>query len=169
MRITMTLTIKTLTFSLLLMSFLLTTTSHAEMYKWKDENGVIHYAQLPPIGQEAELIGEKGNIIKKDKKPGKNSHTSEEEYDPYEEIDEIIGDNNSAQAMAEVNAAVALEKAKLAEENAAHCKISKSNLISLESRPIVRINENGENRILSESEKKAQIEKNRAQIKQFCK
>ncbi len=165
----MTLTMKTLIFSLLLLSFLLTTTSYADMYKWKDEKGVIHYAQLPPPGQEAELIGAKGKLIKKKDKQANKTRGHEDEYDPYEEVDEIIGNNETAQAMAEVDAAVALEKAKLAEENAAHCKIAKSNLISLESRPLVRITENGKTRILSQSEKKAQIEQNRTQIKQFCK
>ncbi len=159
---------KTLLFSLLLLPFFITAASNADMYKWKDAQGVVHYAQVPPIGQDAELIGGKGKVMKKDSKQTTRNKASDE-YDPNAEVNAIIESNNALQAMAEVNAAIDAEKYRVAKENAAHCEISKSNLISLESRPIVRITENGKTRVLSYTEKTEKIKQNRKQIEEFCK
>lgn len=51
--------IRTITLSLALLSLALSVPTHGsdkEMYRWTDENGVVHFSDQPPEGQGAEVL-----------------------------------------------------------------------------------------------------------------
>lgn len=126
---------------LLLLSLLLSAIAVAEditVYRWVDENGVVHYEQNQPIEKEYSEIKIKPN--KPSLHPSQNSVTDKARED---------GNNSDA---------------------AKRCAIAKDNLAKLSGLNKVEVDEgNGKTRVLSDKEKRQQLELTQKEIDIFCK
>lgn len=147
----------------------------ADMYKWVDAAGTTHYSQLPPDGVNAEVIEQRGSK----KSSYRRVNTEEEEQDEEEvaetEFDSEESDDVEEQlamagedALKNAEELAAAEKARVEEEERKICDIATKNLIGLESRPIVRVKDGDDYRVLSAKEKDAKTAETREQITKYC-
>ncbi|MEE9157772.1 MAG: DUF4124 domain-containing protein [Gammaproteobacteria bacterium] len=130
---------------------------HAQTaYKWVDEEGVVHYGQNPPPGQQAEPI-----------KPPRQPTDSEEAINKMKEADKKLD------TLRQERAIQAEEQRKANEIEAAmetNCQIATRNLTELQNRGRVRSrDESGEWVIRTEEEHRAGIKKYQADIDKYCK
>lgn len=161
-----------------LMAILYCGTANAEMYKWVDSTGTTHYAQLPPTGVDSEVIEQRGSK----KSSYRRVSDDEEEEDEAEEDgfadDEFADDEEDfgeeqvalagADALKNAEELAAAEKARIEKEERNICQIATKNLIGLESRPIVRVKDGDDYRVLSAKEKEAKTAQTREQITKYC-
>lgn len=149
----------------------------ADMYKWVDAAGTTHYSQLPPDGVDAEVIEQSGS--KKSSYRRVEAEEEEEELDEEEfaenEFDSEESDDVEEQlalagedALKNAEELAAAEKARVEEEERKICEIATKNLIGLESRPIVRVKDGDDFRVLSAKEKDAKTAETREQITKYC-
>lgn len=151
----------------------------ADMYKWVDASGVTHYSQLPPPGvTDAEVIEQRGNT--KSTYRRLSQEDLEEEEDAEEELAENEFETDEAEDPAEQLALAgedalknaeelaAAEKKRIEEEERNICEQATKNLIAMESRPIVRVKDGDDYRVLSASEKDAKTTETRELITKYC-
>lgn len=150
------------------------TTAAADMYKWVDGNGVTHYSQLPPDGVEAEIIEQRGKKkssyrrvteeeLEEENDVTENEFATDETEDPEAQV-ALAGED----ALKNAEELAAAEKKRVAEEERKICDIATKNLIGLESRPIVRVKDGDDYRVLSAEEKDAKTAETREQITKYC-
>lgn len=144
--------------------------AQAEMYKWKDANGVTHYAQLPPDGVDAEMMsidGKKNDYrrLPRATRPAAEDNPVEEEVESETETQVAM---TGEEALEQAEAMAEDERERIAAEEKRICDIATKNLIDLESRPIVRVKEGDDYRVLSADEKAETTTKTKEQIKRYC-
>lgn len=123
------------------------TPSHsATVYKWTDENGVIHYGDKKPEDQASTVMKVSGG------KPGTPSATT-----PNEKGEEAT--------MTEEEKLAAKNK-KAIEEN---CATAQTHIEKLNSANRIRINEEGKLRFLSEEEKQEKLKSAQEYLTTNCK
>lgn len=155
------------------------TTAAADMYKWVDASGVTHYSQLPPPGvADAEIIEQRGSnkssyrrVVEEDSEDEEESEEDlvENEFETDEADDSaeqvaLAGED----ALKNAEELAAAEKQRVEEEERKICDIATKNLIGLESRPIVRVKDGDDYRVLSAAEKDAKTAETREQITKYC-
>jgi hypothetical protein len=151
--------------------------AQAEMYKWKDKNGVTHYTDTPPpsnIKQEA--LGSK----KATKPTASSTPAPVANAQPAPAKDakkEIAGKEESTadeaakkrQENAEIEKRNKQEKeaqAKLKEEN---CKAAKSNLASYQQGGrVYKMNEKGEREYMDDAGLKEGANKAQGEVNEYC-
>ncbi len=137
----------------------------AEYYVWVDENGVTNYSQRNPQGVDATYVGP--TRAESSRRPGAVPLSEEEEA--VAETDEEGGaptDEEIDQDVAERRAAI---DAQIAETRRQNCEIGRRNLAQLEAFARVRVTDaNGQQRVLSDSEKASRIQEARNTIRENC-
>lgn len=149
----------------------------ADMYKWVDASGVTHYSQLPPAGvADAEVIEQSGKkkssyrrVVEEDEEDEEDEELVENEFETDESEDTteqlaLAGED----ALKNAEELAAAEKKRIEEEERKICEIATKNLIGLESRPIVRVKDGDDYRVLSAAEKDAKTSETREQITKYC-
>lgn len=123
----------------------------ATTYKWTDDEGNIVYGDRPPKGVDAEMIRISTGT-------SSSQESASAAKTPAEQEEEA-----NAKAKAAQTAGVSPEKAK------EFCQQAKGNLEVLENNALIRqADENGEERILSETEKLEQINTAREISRRYC-
>lgn len=115
------------------------TVSAAGVYKWTDQNGIVHFGDRQPVGQKVETI----DIHTGAPKAGTDSRLS-----PTERLKAM--DEQKAQTAEErkINAVKEAQR----KQREANCKTAKSNLDILSTNGRIKVEENGEQRYLTAEE-----------------
>lgn len=153
----------------------------AEIYKWKDKNGVMRYTDTqPPSNVKLESIDGKRVIKTSNQAPlapvvktdvaasGKREIKAKDYAEKAENTEEAAAKLRQKNAELEKNNKKEKEaQAKLNEEN---CKAAKSNLASYnQGGRIYKMNEKGEREYLDDAGLKAGAEKAQKDAAQYCK
>lgn len=146
--------------------------AEAEYYVWVDENGVTNYSQRSPQGIEATYIGpqQRNNSGRPGRRPGQidDSAPDRVQSNPTREADPDASPGaeiDPDELIAEERAAIA---AKISETKRENCEIGKQNLAQLTAFSRIRVNDGGQERVLSEDERQARIQEARNVIRENC-
>tara|TARA_B100001063_G_C16628272_1_gene484401 strand:+ start:331 stop:801 length:471 start_codon:yes stop_codon:yes gene_type:complete len=137
--------------SIILLSISLFT--HADVYKWTDEKGNIHYSDMKPNNANSEKL----NI---QTKPSASQQSS-----PQASAAELS--QRKEQKLKEKSEQ--LKTSTKQREMDAKCETIKNNLKTMEANSRVKVNENGEIRFLTQEEIASKKEKYIQQIEAHCK
>ncbi|MBD3666515.1 MAG: DUF4124 domain-containing protein [Kangiella sp.] len=129
------------------------------IYKWKDEKGNIKYTQTkPPHGVSYETINQRVSDSKPVSERG-NEQSAE-------------AANTMASSQDDVIARQEAQKKSVEEQNKEitrkNCTIAKNNLEVLESRTRVQIEENGQRRMLTDTEREERLKQARENVNKYC-
>jgi RNA 3'-terminal phosphate cyclase len=111
--------------------------SAQSVYKWTDEEGVTHFGDRQPIGQQSESISIR---------TGRQS--SSDRASPQERVRQI---NEQQAEAAESEAMTAAEEARQ-KQRSANCQTATSNLSLISSGSRIKVQEDGEERFLTDEE-----------------
>lgn len=123
-----------------------------QIYKWVDAQGVTHFSEQPPQGQQANTV---------------NTATPPPpapEPKPAPTFQDIA-DPQQAAADAKVKKEVAEQEA----QRLKYCETQRNNLAQLENNPRVRVEDGGEMRRLGEDERQQRIADSKKAITENCK
>lgn len=123
-----------------------------QIYKWVDAQGVTHFSEQPPQGQQANTV---------------NTATPPPpapEQKPAPTFQDIA-DPQQAAADAKVKKEVAEQEA----QRLKYCETQRNNLAQLENNPRVRVEDGGEMRRLGEDERQQRIADSKKAITENCK
>ncbi|PHQ23924.1 DUF4124 domain-containing protein [Marinobacter guineae] len=121
----------------------------ASVYKWTDENGVTHFGDRQPTGAKAERV----NV-----RSGTSSDAAGKKQSPQERLQDM---QDRQEGEAEKRQETAVEEARR-KQREANCATARSNLDVIDRNARIRIEEDGEQRYLSEeeiAEKRAEFER----------
>ncbi len=121
----------------------------ASVYKWTDENGVTHFGDRQPTGAKAERV----NV-----RSGTSSDAAGNKQSPQERLQDM---QDRQEGEAEKRQETAVEEARR-KQREANCATARSNLDVIDRNARIRIEEDGEQRYLSEeeiAEKRAEFER----------
>jgi hypothetical protein len=153
---------------------------NAEIYKWKDKNGVVRYTDTPPPSNiKLESIDGKRAIKQSNQAPlapvvnadvvatGKGEMKDKVPAGKAESAEETAAKLRQKNAEAEKNNKKEKEaQAKLNEEN---CKAAKSNLASFnQGGRVYKMNEKGEREYMDDAGLKAGAAKAQKEVTQYC-
>ena len=125
------------------------------IYKWKDSKGMIKYTQSkPPAGTPFETINHQ--FSNNQPKESNNAQDSDASSDS---ADEIL----TKQAAEKQRVSAANEE--IAKKN---CEIAKNNLQVLESRTMVQVEEKGQRRLLTDTERSEKLAAAKENIAKYC-
>ena len=111
--------------------------SAASVYKWTDENGVTHFGDRQPSGQQAESVS-----IRTGKRSESNRQSPQEQVKALEEREAEKAERQEESAVEEARR----------KQREANCETARSNLSILQRNSRIRVEEEGEQRYLSEEE-----------------
>ena len=157
---------KQLLWGLSLALMLASAASHAEIYKWKDKNGVIRYSDIPPPSNVPhESLGKKGATaptpveIAPTAQPGAPAQQT-----PEEAPSDANAKNEEEAARKKAEAAEAELRQK--QEN---CATAKANLANFkQGGRVYKMNEKGEREYMGEADLAAGLEKAQAEVDKYC-
>lgn len=129
-----------------------TTAMAGQVYKWVDAQGVTHFSEQPPQGQQATTVN---------KAVPPPPSTESKPAPTFQEI----ADPEQAAADAKVKKEVAEQQAQLRK----YCETQRNNLAQLENNPRVRVEDGGEMRRLGEDERQKRIADSKKAIAENCK
>ncbi|MEJ2795423.1 DUF4124 domain-containing protein [Iodobacter sp. LRB] len=137
---------------LILMALLITATAHAEIYKWKDADGMMHYSDQPPKGNKAEVLKTKDLPV--------SSMSGQQKREAS------AASTVAVKASAPASAPVAAAKG---EKDEKACKEAMARLGYLQgSKKFSSVNEKGKLEFMEASQRKAETASVEANIKRFC-
>lgn len=159
---------KTLSFFVALWLLAAAGPGHAQVYKWVDSDGVTHYSQQPPEAGAAKEIPIPKPAVAPAPAPAADPAST-----PSATADSENGaaDKRAEQLSEEIRARRAAEdqqQADLDKQRAEACQSWRDNLATLQSHGRVRVQENGETRVLSPQEQAQQIIELEKQIQENC-
>jgi len=134
-----------------------------EIYRWIDENGVVNYTQIKPVGVEAEAVSTRGGTRSSGRasppRAPEPARSQPQELSPEQQ--EMLADLEAAEAARE------RELARIRQEN---CVKAQRVLARLLERPRIRVREAGgsEARLLNEEERQARIDEAQRGIAANC-
>lgn len=132
----------------------------AEIYKWTDKNGKIHFSDKP--------IDENAKIVKERKKlPETYLYDSRQKAQKLISFQKRMESSRNEQNLSDKTKKTE-EKNKQRKLKALCAEISKDIQLLGKGRPTYYTNENGKRVFLSDKEKNASIEKNKAFIRDNC-
>jgi hypothetical protein len=137
----------------------LTAVAAEDYYYWVDENGVKNFSQRDPTGITAEFVTKNRKFGERISPPEENRPQNTPTSGTPSEIDPdaMVADERKALAT------------ELAARRASNCKIGKRNLTDLLTFRRIRVTDDkGENRVLSDDEKQAKIDRSRDVIRENC-
>lgn len=139
--------------------------AHAEIYKWTDSSGKIHYSQTPPAQTQA------AKNIKVMQQHGRKVYKGDEvEARNYRDRTPAEEDNDTAMDLAddpELQAAAEEGKRRLAEMKT-YCNKNRSTLKQILSSPIIKVREGSGERTLSAKERTDKIDELNQAHKEHC-
>lgn len=124
----------------------------AQVYKWVDEKGVTHFTAEPPPGQQSEQLNIKVA-------PAKASAPS---------VETLKETQSKADEQKVLDDKVKADVAKQNKQRAEYCQANRENLAQLRNNPRIRVEENGEQRFLSEEERQERIGNAEKNIGEYC-
>ena len=127
------------------------------IYKWKDDKGNIKYTQTkPPHGVSYETINQRvsdsGTAAETNKGVASEPSISEQQ-------DKILAEQNAQKKSVEE------QRKEIARKN---CEIATNNLEVLETKARIQIEENGERRMLTDTEREERLKQARENVKKYC-
>ncbi len=128
--------------------------AQAEVYKWTDEDGKVHYAQTPPVGADTTTI----ELAPTPASAGQPDERLKKQLEDFEQ-------HRRARNMSRLTQAETKNTNKIRAEN---CTWARENLAALESHGQVSLKEGDTYRKLSAEERQAKISEAQGQIKEFC-
>ncbi|HEU4707907.1 MAG TPA: DUF4124 domain-containing protein [Methylophilaceae bacterium] len=158
---------KHLLWGLPLALMLASTAAQAEIYKWKDKNGVIRYSDIPPPSNVPhESLGKKGNTTPA---PVENAPAAQPAA-PAQQTPEEVPPESDAKAQEE---AAGRKKAEAAEaeqrQKQENCATAQANLANFkQGGRVYKMNEKGEREYLGNDELAAGLEKAQAEVDKYC-
>jgi Domain of unknown function (DUF4124) len=155
--------------------------ANAEIYKWKDKNGVVRYSDTPPPSNvKIESVGGKKLATSTGKEPLAPVTETAKMAAPANTTtknagnkgDKAGGDDEAAklrQKNAEVDKRNKEEKEKQAQLKEENCKAAKANHESYaQGGRVYKMNEKGEREYMSDADLKAGAEKTQNEINEYC-
>lgn len=124
-----------------------------QIYKWVDAQGVTHFGEQPPQGQQSTTVNPSAA-------PPPSTSAKQKPAPTFDSI----ADPEQAAADAKVKKEVAAQEA----ERKKYCETQRNNLAQLENNPRVRVEEGGEMRRLGEDERQKRIADSKQAIKENC-
>ncbi len=112
---------------------------HAEIYRWVDDNGAVHYSDKKPNNRQSETVHAQ---------TGKSSSTTATGESPQQRAQALDAQQQKATEIAQREAAMAEEKAKVD----AQCETIRENLKKIEENNRIKVEEKGSTRFLSAEE-----------------
>jgi hypothetical protein len=141
-----------LAMALLLISF----NSYAELHKWVDANGNVHYSDTPPPP------GVKVETIRTHVSPGNPSKFEKS-------FTEQAADINKANKKMEEAAKSEADKQKEAQAKQQSCEEARNRLMTLKTAPrIATVNDKGERTIMDDASRQKQIEQANTAVSKYC-
>jgi hypothetical protein len=167
-------------YSVCMIALALPMVANAEIYKWKDKNGVMRYSDTPPPASiKADTLGKKSNVkpVQSDEEPAVGLKLTNESGAPKlpSEIIDPPPDPQMEAAKLRAQNAEAEKRNKLEKENQAkidaeNCKSARANLQShTQGGRIYKMNEKGEREYMDEAGFEAGRAKAQADIQLYCK
>ncbi len=135
----------------------LATATSAQIYKWVDENGQLHYTERPaPAGKKAEAIEDKIRFAAALRSKSKNKHSS---YIPSNSQQDVEKDDDMSD---EIKREEIASKQKEAQDNYreqldSYCTSQQKNLKLLKSSSPVAWEENGKTELLTNKQKENKV------------
>ncbi|TBU73376.1 DUF4124 domain-containing protein [Phytopseudomonas daroniae] len=129
-----------------------TTALAGQVYRWVDAQGVTHFSEQPPQGQQATTV---------------NTATPpppSTEPKPTPTFENIADPEQAA-----IDAKVKQEVAEQETQRRKYCESQRNNLAQLENNPRVRVEDAGEMRRLGEEERQQRIAESKKAIEENCK
>ena len=153
----------TLTLSTLFLMTTIVTTTSAQIYKWVDENGQLHYTERPaPAGKKAEAIEDKIRFAAALRSKNKNKSSyipadeeSDEEVQEDLKRDEIVAKQKEAQD-------------NYREQLNDYCDSQKANLKLLKGNTPIAWEENGKTELLTSKQKETKIKEISSSVSKNC-
>jgi len=127
----------------------------ASVYKWTDENGVIHFGDQQPYGKTAEKVSVRA---------GTSQPTDSSRPSPQERLNSL--QEKQAEEQEQERAAAASEAQRKQREK--NCEAAQKNLELIRTKPRIRIDEGGEQRYLTPEEIQEYKSKYEDAISEFC-
>lgn len=136
--------------------------TQAEIYKWIDKSGQVHYSQRAPVDRDATEIESKVG-----------APAAEEAQRAHQRIEMLLEEQRRhREERLEAARHAAREKAareRIKEMRRDLCLRAQNNLWNLlQGRPVFRIDEKGERIFLADADWAAEIERQKAAIKAYC-
>lgn len=168
-------------YSLCLLALVLPVVASAQIYKWKDKNGVMRYSDMPPPPNvEVETIGKSAKDpyarAKALETQGSVKNSEVGAVAPPDKKNEIVDPPVDPMQMqmqmqkAEMEKQKKLEQQNQAKINAENCSAAKANYQTyLQGGRVYRINEKGERVFMSDEDLAAGKAKAQAEINRYCK
>lgn len=137
----------------LLLALAMTTPAQAEIYKWTDKQGGVHYSETPPAGIKYETLNPRFA-------PAQAAPAAQPQAAPDNE------QQKQEKQRAEQERAYKEEQARIRQQN---CEAAQKRLANLQSAPrIVITNPDGTVQRLNDEERQARIDEVQAQVSQNC-
>jgi len=136
--------------------FIFTANSSADVYKWIDKDGQVHYSQQLPPGQQADLV----------KTPPPPA------IDPakaQQEVDTLIEQQNAEEQVREEKNIQAKKEREIANQLEKNCQAAKKNLQAYEDNPGRRLMDSDGNVTRpTEEQRQQKIRESEQKVQQFC-
>lgn len=141
--------------------------SHAQLYKWEDASGKVHYSDVPPPDAKTTPIGRgKG---KPAETPASQAPATPGKATPKSLADKELEFNKRRQEGKEA-AAKAEKEAAAAKEKQENCTRAKATLRSLqEGSRMSTTNEKGERVVIDDAARKRETERTQKDVDSWCK
>lgn len=144
-----------------------TFSSHAELYKWVDESGKVHYSDVPPPEAKTTAIGR--GKAKAAETPVTQSAATPNKAAPKSLADKELEFNKRRQEAKE-SAAKAEKEAAAAKEKQENCSRAKATLRSLqEGSRMSTTNEKGERIVIDDTARQRETERAQKDVDSWCK
>lgn len=150
--------------SCLLLSGMSHIANAAEIYKWTDENGNVHYGEHPPA-DSAKRLSIKNNSTSEDGKASAASNTAgtDAEQQRNKMIQAMEGDRVEREKKRQ-------KQLKKESQSKQRCAIARDRLVQYQrAGRLYSIDKQGERQYLSDKSRQKEIEQLQAQINKFCK
>lgn len=157
-------------FRILILLLMLPLSLHAEIYKWKDSNGVIRYSDTPPpINVPYEAMGSKKSTTTPPAKPSENAEQAKTGDKAGKQKTSTDADAEKRQQSAEDLKKKEQDKEAALKQKQENCSTSKNNLQTYKlGGRITRTNDKGEREYLSDADIANGIAKAQKDVDQFC-
>ncbi len=143
----------------------LATASTAQIYKWVDEDGQIHYTERPaPAGKHSEVIEDKirlaADLTRK--------HTSRSSYLPPSREKKDAAEESPETRQREIASEQKEAQDNYREQLEAYCDSQQKNLKLLKSNSPIAWEENGKTELLSSEQKKKKLQEISISVEKNC-
>jgi len=135
--------------------------SYAEIYKWVDDNGQVHYSEKPPVRQKAEQIQIQST--------GNHSAPQRQQVDEENHLKKQQKLLKAFEEERQYNKKQEAKNEKIEATRSRNCVIAKSNLRSYETaNRIFKIDENGNRVYMPDSSRQQAIQRARDEVERWC-